>query len=160
METGITEASENGLSKKISREEILGFQELLAEQPDAVFGDSSACPLKHTFSDGIYVREIFIPAGTLLTGKIHKHSHPNFLMLGTVDVATEQGLERLTGPLSMISLAGTKRVVYAITDCTWITVHENLSNTNDLNELEDNIIAKSYEEYELFLESKETKTLR
>ena len=49
-------------------------------------GDNEACPLKHTFSDGIYVREIFIPQGMLLTGKIHKHKHPNFLLKGEVMV--------------------------------------------------------------------------
>ena len=34
-------------------------------------------PPKHSFSPGIYVRELAIPEGTLLIGKIHKHRHVN-----------------------------------------------------------------------------------
>ena len=57
---------------------------------ETYIGDNEACPLKHSFSDGIYVREIFIPQGMLLTGKIHKHKHPNFLLKGEVMVKTKK----------------------------------------------------------------------
>lgn len=129
------------------RKAIVGFEEALAQHPDAVIGDSPLCPVKHSFSDGMYVREIFIPKGTILTGKIHRHDHPNFLMSGEVEVMTESGgVEILKGPCSMISPAGTKRVVRAIEDAVWITVHANESNTTDLKKLEENIIAKTYDD--------------
>ena len=48
-------------------------------------------PLKHSFSPGIYARELEIPEGTLLIGKIHKHRHHNFLMKGETIVITESG---------------------------------------------------------------------
>jgi len=111
---------------------------------------TQACPLKHSFSSGIYVREIFIPAGMLVVGKIHKHDHPNFLLKGEVLVVTEEGTEELVAPMSMISKAGTKRALYAKTDLLWITIHLNPTNTQDLDELEEEIIAQSYEEYEAF----------
>ena len=73
-----------------------------------VIGDSDNCPLTHKFAPGVYVREIFIPAGMCVVGKIHKHAHPNFLLKGKVIVITEQGgRELLEAPLSMISPAGT-----------------------------------------------------
>lgn len=143
----------NEVATKVERGDILHFEALLGEHPEAVFGDNVAMPLKHTFADGIYVREIFIPAGTVLTGKIHKHDHPNFLLKGTVKVVTEHGgVELLEAPLSMISLAGTKRVVFAISDTVWVTIHKNTTNTQDLAELEETIIAKDYDEYEMFKE--------
>lgn len=133
------------------RDQIFNFEDAIKKTDGAFLGDNKLCPLKHTFADGIYVREIFIPAGVYLTGKIHKHSHPNFLMSGTVDVFTESGgKERLTGPLSMISLPGTKRAIYTITDAVWITVHVNESNTQNLDKIEDYVIAKDYTEYEKF----------
>lgn len=139
----------NKLSKKVERGDLLHLEAELMAHPDVKLGDNDMCPVEHSFSDGIYVREIFIPAGVVLTGKVHKHDHPNFLMQGIVDVATEfNGVQRLEAPMSMISLAGTKRAVHAITDTIWITVHKNESNTQDLNELEKNIIAKDYEEYD------------
>ena len=33
------------------------------------------CPLVHRFTEGLYVREIFMPAGSLITSKIHKTQH-------------------------------------------------------------------------------------
>lgn len=151
----INSESEALAQKQFIREGIIVFEKQLSEQEGVFFGDSDICPLKHTFSDGIYVREIFIPAGSYLVGKIHKHSHPNFLLSGTVDVVTEgNGKETLTGPLSMISSPGTKRALYAVTDIRWVTIHENPTNTQDLSKLEKIVIADSYEEYEKFIESK------
>jgi hypothetical protein len=113
------------------------------------------CPLQHSFIDGVYVRTIFIPAGTVIVGKIHKHSHANILSKGEVSVFTEDGgLERLKGPLTMTSPAGCKRAVYAHTDTTWTTIHR--TDETDLEKIEDWVIAKSYEDYEQFkLEGKD-----
>ncbi len=138
------------------RDNIIDFESQLKNTEGAFLGDSDMCPLKHTFSDGIYVREIFIPAGTFIVGKIHKHKHPNFLMSGEVDVITESGSESLVGPMSIMSPAGTKRALYAKSDLTWITVHSNPTNTQDLKKLEEIVIADSYEEYEKFVDSKKT----
>lgn len=137
---------ENGLEKDL-RNRISDFEACLASIPGAVFGDQESCPLTHKFADGVYVREIFIPKGMLLTGKIHRHSHPNFLMKGEVSVFTEDaGVERLKAPLSMISKAGTKRIVYAHEDTVWITVH--VTDSTDLDEIESQVIAPSYEDLE------------
>jgi len=142
------------IAKRHIRTEILGLEESLkADFPEATYGDRADCPLTHSFSDGIYVRKIKIPAGLIATGKIHKHRHPNFLMSGTVRVVTEGGGEQLLeGPCDMISPSGTKRALYAITDLVWITVHHNPTNTRDIEKLEKEIIADSYEDYEKFID--------
>lgn len=99
----------------------------------------------------LYTREITIPADTVLTGKIHKHDHPNFLMKGRVRVVTEgSGDETLEGPMTMISPPGTKRLLYSETELVWVTVHHNPTNTRDLSKLQDLVISPSYEEYENF----------
>lgn len=142
------------------RKDILELEEQLKSFPEHFEGDSNLCPVTHSFADGIYVREIFIPKGFILVGKIHKHSHPNFLMSGEVDVVTESGgLERLKAPCSMISAAGTKRALIAITDLVWVTCHANPTNTEDLNKLEDYVIAPSFEKYQKFIERKNKKKL-
>lgn len=144
--------SELILNGNTAKESILAFEELLSEQDGAVKGDSDLCPLKHSFSEGMYVREIFIPKGTVLTGKIHKHEHPNFLMSGEVEMFTEfGGYETIKAPMAMISKAGTKRVIKALTDVVWVTVHANPSNTKDLKKLENIVIAKDYNEYKRFI---------
>ena len=141
--------------KENFRSGVMELEDMIKDIDGSFEGDTSFCPLKHSFSDNMYVREIFIPKGVVLTGKIHKHDHPNFLMKGTVVVITEgKGKEKLKAPQSIISEAGTKRLLYAETDLVWITVHHNPTNTQDLKEIEKEVIADSYEEYEKFIGSK------
>ena len=146
---------ENKVSKKtkVTREDILDFQDIISNMEGAFHGDTELCPLKHTFADGIYVREITIPKGTCGVGKIHKHDHPNFLLKGKVKVITEgKGFEVINAPCAMISDAGTKRIVETLTDTVWVTVHTNPTNTRDLVVLEKHIIAESFEVFEKFKE--------
>jgi hypothetical protein len=141
------------------RNGIMEFESHLASHPNAVHGDSDMCPVTHKFADGMYIREIFIPKGVILTGKIHKHSHGNFLMEGEVIVFTEGGgEEHLIAPMSIVSLPGTKRVVKTLQDTVWVTVHANPTNTQDLVELEKEVIAETYEEFEAFQRQKALNT--
>lgn len=103
-------------------------------------------PLWHAFAPGAYARTIFIPAGTLVVGKIHKHAHLNILIRGRVSVATEEGPMEIEAPRVMTSKAGTKRVVYAHSPVLWTTIH--LTDKTDPAEIEEEIIAKSYDEYD------------
>lgn len=132
------------IDKADIRKDILALEDKMRTIPGAFVGDTDNCPLKHSFADGVYVREIFIPKGTLIVGKLHKHAHPNFLMKGEVSVLTEEGPRRLKAPLSMISPSGTKRVVYAHEDTIWITIH--VTKKKNLQKIEQEVIAKSYSE--------------
>ena len=69
-------------------------------------------------------------------------------------VITEQnGEEMIEGPCFMMSEGGTKRALYAVTDLVWTTIHHNPTNTEDLEKIEDIVIAKNYDEYNKFLKS-------
>ncbi len=138
------------LSKLDNRDKILEFEKILGSSPDSKTGEEldKMCPLKHTFVDGAYVREIFMPKGTVITSKIHKICHPYFILTGKVIVATEEGVVNIEAPYSGVTPAGTKRVIHVLEDCRWVTVHTNPDNTQDLGEIESRIIAKSFEEIE------------
>lgn len=128
-----------------------GIRKYLYEMQAAVGTDLEPveCPLQHVFAPGAYARTMFIPAGTQIVGKIHKHAHLNILSQGTVCVITESGgEERLTGPLTMCSPPGTKRMVCAVTNVVWTTIH--LTNSTDLDEIEAEVIAPTFEAYEQF----------
>lgn len=77
----------------------------------------------HHFADGIYGRELFIPAGTVLTGKIHRHSTLNLLIQGDITVTTPEGMKRIQAPAVFVSEPGTKKAGYAHTDTIWVNVH-------------------------------------
>lgn len=98
----------------------------------------------HYFSNGIYAREIFIPKGTLLTGKIHKTEHLNICSQGDISVLTEDGIKRIKAPFTMSCRPGTKRVGYAHEDTVWTTIHG--THETDLKMLESELIAKSHDQ--------------
>lgn len=102
-------------------------------------------PVKHHFSQGVYARELFIPKGTVLTGKIHKYPQLNILMSGELSVLTEEGVKRVKPPFLVVSPAGTKRVAYAHEDSVWLTVHG--TEENDLEKIEQHFIAQNDAEY-------------
>lgn len=118
------------------------------QHPDALIGDNDYCPLEHHFTPGLYVRQITIPAGTTLVGKIHRESHPIFLLSGKMVLCTEDGDRVLEGPQMLISKAGDQRAAFTITDVVWITVHANPSDTQELHELERLIIAPTFDALE------------
>jgi hypothetical protein len=59
-------------------------------------------------------------------------------------VATEFGDKVVIGGDVFVSQPGVKRAVHAIEDTVWITIHPNETDTQDLTELEDYVIAPSY----------------
>jgi hypothetical protein len=110
--------------------------------------EQAELPLKHSFAPGVYAREMEIPAGTLLIGKIHKHRHHNFLMKGSIIVLTEtNGVELLQAPLMIVSEEGTQRIGYAVTDTVWTTIHENKDNSEDLIVIEERTVVKDKAKY-------------
>lgn len=113
--------------------------------------EQTDCPLTHHFAPGMYGREIFLPAGSLIIGKIHKHAHLNFVMSGDVSVVTFEGIRRIKAPCVFTSTPGTKRFLYTHTDTVWVTVHLNEDDGQDLEKIEDYVIAKSFEEYDAFV---------
>ena len=100
-------------------------------------------PVKHSFADGCYIREIFNPAGLLLVTKIHKKKHPFFLMKGKMSILTEEGIKQIEAPYHGITYPGTKRVIYTHTDCLFVTVH--VTNETDLEKIEEEMITKDFD---------------
>ena len=144
--------------RKALRKKIFSIEDTIRNNTNPNYethiGDNDACPVKHTFSDGIYVREMFIPKGMMLVGKIIKQTHHIFLMSGKIGIITEDGEKIMEGPCSIVAKGGTKRVGYALTDVVWINVHPNINDTQDLDILEQYVIAEDYDEYNRYIELK------
>tara|TARA_R110002153_G_scaffold196794_1_gene350182 strand:+ start:25 stop:627 length:603 start_codon:yes stop_codon:yes gene_type:complete len=101
-------------------------------------------PVKHSFADGCYIREIFNPAGELIVTAIHKKEHPFFLMQGEMSILTEDGIKHLKAPHHGITKPGTKRIIYTHTDCIFITVHA--TEETDVAKIEEQVIAKDFQD--------------
>ena len=100
--------------------------------------------LEHFFAPGMYGRRMFIPAGLILIGKIHRHSHLNVMTFGSLEIVSTFGSDIKVGPDMWQSEAGIQRNVLGLTDAQIITLHANPTDTQDLAELEAMIIAPDY----------------
>lgn len=121
--------------RKPTMAQILALQELVGSV------DQVELEPEHYFAEGMYGRELFIPAGVVVVGKLHRHEHLVQLLSGDATVYTDKGMERICGPKTWVSPPGVKRAVLAHTDCTFFTVHLNESNTRDLGVIEEYVIA-------------------
>ncbi|AUR93153.1 coil containing protein [Vibrio phage 1.184.A._10N.286.49.A5] len=105
--------------------------------------------VNHRFNGGIYAREITIPKGTLLTGRIHKFDHFDIMLSGDISVSTDTGeVKRLTGLNIMEGKAGKKRAGYAHEDTHWITFH--CAEERNPEEMYEFLTCGSFEELEEF----------
>ena len=143
-----------------SRKKILKFENALLNVADGVNveGDgkqvvtnSKIAPIKHTFADGVYIRQMDMVKDSIVVGAIHKHLHVWFLLIGHVTVTTEDTTEDYIAPCYVVSTPGIKRVILANKDSIFVNIHKNPSNTQDIDKLEKEIVALNYEEYEKYI---------
>lgn len=99
---------ESRLRKKVDQ-----LQDIMATMPQLDL------PLTNSFAGGVYARELFIPKGTLLIGKVHLTDHFNICLKGDLTFLTVDGPKRIVGPTMFVAPAGTKKVAYANEDSIW-----------------------------------------
>jgi len=114
------------------------------------------CPVKHLFASGVYIREIFMPAGSVVIGKIHTTEHFNEIVSGEciVFTADEEYMTRKAGDI-FVSKAGVQKSLRCLTDVVWRTVHA--TNETDVSKIEPELTAESYSDLvndQLILERK------
>ena len=122
------------------RERIMDLQAELEKLPQIVM------PIKHQFCDGLYLRTIWVPAGTLVVTRIYKIEQANIISQGEVSIRSEFGGFRVNGPYIFTAKAGTKRAIYHHTNVMWTSVMP--SNSRDIGKNEDRVYASSYEEFD------------
>lgn len=115
-----------------TREQIDRLQSEMVKMPQAQL------ETEHYFSEGMYCRRVFRPAGTLIVGKVHKKPHLFLCAAGEIIAWTEKGLRRLKAGDVVESQPGTKRVTLAVTDAVGITIHR--TDNTSLEEIESELI--------------------
>lgn len=120
---------------------ILELEALMRTMPQV---DS---PAEHYHLSGVYCRSLFIPKGCLLTGKIHNHESIGILAQGTLRITNGETSTVVTAPYITVDKPGIKRLGYAETDCTFITVHR--TDLDSIDAIEEALVSDSFEEYEL-----------
>lgn len=105
------------------------MQYLLGKQPQV------ECALTHRFTPGMYIREILMPAGSIVIGRIHKTTHPFVMLTGRSSTWTEEGgVVEMVAPCVGITTPGTRRVSIILEDCRFLTFHPTAET--DLDKLQ------------------------
>lgn len=130
------------LQKKVEREDIVELESTIKSLTNSLGEDPF--PLEHFYAKGMYCRQLTIPKGYFVVGKIHKYSHFVFYLSGDVSVVSEFGRERISKPCIRVSPEGAKRAFYAHEETVMLTVHA--TEETELESIENEIIAKDFEE--------------
>ena len=87
-------------------------------------------PVTHKLENGLYTREVFMPAGQLVVSFIHKQNHPSFFMEGEMSLLMDSGeVKRVKAPMVVHTEAGTQRVAVIHEDTRWACVYRTDAKT-------------------------------
>lgn len=124
------------------RAAVLRFEAEIARLPQF------ECLLKHYFVDGLYVREMFLPAGVAGAGFIHMAPCITTISQGAVIVDDgEHGPALLQAPFTRTCAPGTKRAFFALLDTVWSDAYVNADNEHDLERIHAKFTASTQDEY-------------
>lgn len=98
-------------------------------------------PLTHRFAPGVYLREIFMPAGTFVIGHQHNTEHFNLVIAGRASVMIEGKVHQIVAPCIFKSGMEVRKVLFIHEDMRWLTVHP--TDETNLDRLEEILITKS-----------------
>ncbi len=140
---------EKSLSVNLFRDKVMSLEQQLLNSEDSlvVKGNSDTFPLTHSFSDGVYIREMSMLEGGIVIGKIHNRSHTWFLMKGKLKIANEDGVATYSAPTYVNARSGAKRVIIALEDSVFVNVHPNPDNITNIDELERILTCETYTQY-------------
>jgi hypothetical protein len=99
------------------------------------------CPVLHHFGPGVYIREVRMPAGSLILGHRHKHTHTNILVSGRLKFLNEgREVAELVAPAVITSNPG-RKLAYIIEDTVWQNIYA--TEERDVEKLEAMLLDKS-----------------
>lgn len=99
------------------------------------------CPVQHHFGPGIYIREVMMPAGTLVMGHHHKGPCMNVLVQGSMLIIDPDGEPRqIDAPLTFTTGPG-RKVAFMLSDVVFQNIFA--AEETDVDVLEEMLIEKS-----------------
>jgi quercetin dioxygenase-like cupin family protein len=96
--------------------------------------------IKHHFSDHLYAKECFIPAGSILVQHKHEYDHLSILAKGRIKVDCDGVITEYEAPQCLNIIKGVNHGVLALTDCVWYCVHS--TDETDPDKVDEVLIQK------------------
>lgn len=98
------------------------------------------CPVYHHFGPGIYIREVWIPKGTLVVGHAHKSAHMNMMLVGKLKLFMEGSSQIVEAPFRLVAAAG-RKIAYALENTIWQNIYA--TDETDIQKLEEMLFEKT-----------------
>ena len=99
------------------------------------------CKERHYFGPNLYIKEVTMPAGALIVGKVHKVEHMCIMLTGKMILVQEDGTRtELSAPATFVAKPG-RKVAYILET----TIFQNIYSTDetDVEKLENMFIDNS-----------------
>jgi hypothetical protein len=107
----------------------------MLEQPQV------SCPVIHRFGPGVYIREVFMPAGTLAVGHHQNFEHMNIMLKGRVTILNSDGTaSEMVAPMMFVGQPG-RKIGFVHEDMVWLNVYP--TTETDVEVLEATYLTKS-----------------
>lgn len=128
----------------VARERIQALEQAMQAAPEAAQAWQETA---HHFAPGLYARVLYVAAGTVFTGALHRTRHFYSLMQGRVSVVDSHGnRQEIEAPHLGITEPGTKRAIYVHEDAIWVNYHP--TDKTDPDEIISEITAESFEQFD------------
>lgn len=76
------------------------------------------------FAPGIYAREMRVPAGRLITSRVHRHENLSILSKGRMALYLDDGrVVEVSAGFHVLAPAGARRVAWVLEDSVWTCFH-------------------------------------
>jgi quercetin dioxygenase-like cupin family protein len=103
--------------------------------------EQTNCSVTHRFGPGIYIREVILPAGSVVVGHYHTHEHLNIMIAGRLALINEDGTStELVAPYTFTAPKG-RKIAYVYETVLWHNVYA--TEETDLEKLEEMFFTKS-----------------
>lgn len=127
-----------------ARDAIMALQAQLLALPS---DDQHQFEYVHRFVPGIYARSVLLPANTVCTSYVHRVDNFFEVVMGHLLIFDTTGVRHdVAAPFSSITVAGTKRAVYAFEDSIVTTFHPNPTDERDIERIEALIFSREFME--------------
>jgi len=138
------------LTDKITALENSMYEEFENGNKNVVVGNSDMFPLNHSFSEGIYIREMLMPKDGLIVGKIFKCSHHFILLKGKLLITMPDEETKIhTAPSWFACESNVRRVLLSLEDSVFMNILPNPDNETNIDILEERLLKDNYKAFKL-----------
>lgn len=119
------------MNQVIMKDKIQALKDACVDLPQ------TPLPTQHFFLDGMYLRQCFIPKGTVFVGRVHKKDHFFMILKGSAQVTMDEAVVTMQAGMVFLCPPGTRRAGVTLEDTVFAGVIR--TDKTDLAEIEEDL---------------------